>query len=164
MFLKQQKFSDNQIMAITGHRSVTSLSLYEKVSTEEKLNMGRAMNNLLLNENKEMPVIESPEHAEKLSAENSMELVPVQPQQPPQVLDEFPADDDDQDIMKWLSENIENIEKQVSETTEIKSNATTTTTTTISKQEKLTQKSGGLVFPSFQNCKIGQINFHIHKH
>ncbi len=43
-FLKCNKFSDNQIMAITGHHSVTSLSLYEKVSTEEKLLMGKAMN------------------------------------------------------------------------------------------------------------------------
>lgn len=31
-FLKRNKFTDNQIMAITGHKSVNSLQLYQKVA------------------------------------------------------------------------------------------------------------------------------------
>ena len=45
--LKRSMFSDKQVMLITGHKSVNSLALYKKVSTDQKLMMGRTVNKLL---------------------------------------------------------------------------------------------------------------------
>ena len=39
-FLARNQFSPKQIMSITGHKSINSLSIYQKVSTDEKLSMG----------------------------------------------------------------------------------------------------------------------------
>lgn len=41
--LSQSMFSASQIMAVTGHKSVQSLSIYQRVSDREKLIMGKAM-------------------------------------------------------------------------------------------------------------------------
>ena len=42
-YLTRSHFSANQIMAITGHKSINSLAIYQKVSTDEKLAMAYAM-------------------------------------------------------------------------------------------------------------------------
>ena len=42
-YLSRNKFSPKQIMAITGHKSLNSLAIYQKVSTDEKLSMAYAM-------------------------------------------------------------------------------------------------------------------------
>lgn len=41
--LTQENFSHQQIMAITGHKSVNSLAVYHRISGGEKINMGRAL-------------------------------------------------------------------------------------------------------------------------
>ena len=46
-YLGRKDFSPKQIMAITGHRSLNSLSIYQKVSTDEKLMMAYAMSSYL---------------------------------------------------------------------------------------------------------------------
>lgn len=45
--LSKNKFDAHQIMAVTGHKSVQSLSVYERVSSQEKIEMGRAMTDAL---------------------------------------------------------------------------------------------------------------------
>ncbi len=92
-----------------------------------------------------------PDHDQKPSM--SKELVPPNPQ----VLDEFAQDKDDTDMLNWLSGNIENIEKEGQVTNSIE-----TMTTTISKQVQMHRPA--LHFAAFNNCKIGEINFHIQKH
>ena len=47
--LGRANFSDKQIMAVTGHRSVNSLAIYKKVSDQEKINMGSVMKSFLQN-------------------------------------------------------------------------------------------------------------------
>ena len=37
-------------MAVTGHKSVQSLSVYERVSSQEKVNMGRTLTNSTVDE------------------------------------------------------------------------------------------------------------------
>ena len=75
-FLKCANFSDNQIMSITGHKSISSLSLYEKVSTEEKLTMGKAMNQLLSATTNDMPALEP---AAPQTPAETKQLVPADP-------------------------------------------------------------------------------------
>ena len=48
-FLSRAKFTPKQIMSVTGHRSLNSLAMYEKVSDSEKLSMGFAMSCYLQN-------------------------------------------------------------------------------------------------------------------
>ena len=46
-FLGRKNFSAKQIMSVTGHKSLNSLAVYQKVSQNEKLAMGCAMNTYL---------------------------------------------------------------------------------------------------------------------
>ncbi len=152
-FLKRVCFSDNQIMAVTGYKSVFSLSLYKHVSIDEKITMGIAMNLMLAAEKNTPPALPEPEPTTPVTPPQpltSMEIVPADTA-PKNPLDQIP-EEEDTDMLKWLTENIE---KQVSSTT----NPTAMSTTTISNQ--VAQKP---LASSFVNCKIGQINFHIHKH
>jgi hypothetical protein len=41
--LSRRKFGPVQIMGVSGHRSVSSLSVYQRVNTDEKVEMGRAL-------------------------------------------------------------------------------------------------------------------------
>ena len=43
--LSRAMFNPAQIMAVTGHKSVSSLSVYQRVSDEEKMAMGKAIGN-----------------------------------------------------------------------------------------------------------------------
>jgi hypothetical protein len=43
-FLHRQNFSAKQVMSVTGHKSVNTLALYERVNDNEKLLVGTAMN------------------------------------------------------------------------------------------------------------------------
>lgn len=157
-FLKCSNFSDNQIMSITGHQSVNSLSLYERVSTDEKINMGCAMNTLLSNTEK-TPAIEAATPVPSDPPSTLTELVPAQAE-PTTGLNDFPEDEEDTDLLKWITENIENIEKQVSNTTNVMNTVTNSSTTV----QLAGNRSAQMPMPTFNNCKIGQINFHIHKH
>ena len=47
--LTRENFSNKQIMSITGHKSMSSLAIYQKVSTNEKLRMGFTLGYNLLN-------------------------------------------------------------------------------------------------------------------
>ena len=43
--LSQAKFNNAQIMAVTGHKSVSSLAVYQRVSDSEKIEMGKSIGN-----------------------------------------------------------------------------------------------------------------------
>ena len=43
--LSRAMFNPAQIMSVTGHKSVSSLSVYQRVSDEEKIAMGQAIGN-----------------------------------------------------------------------------------------------------------------------
>ena len=45
--LNQCQFSTSQIMAVTGHKSVSSLAIYQRVSDGEKLDMGLAISSAM---------------------------------------------------------------------------------------------------------------------
>ena len=50
-FLHRTNFSPKQIMSVTGHHSLNSQAIYEKVSTNEKLSMGMCMTYYLTTDN-----------------------------------------------------------------------------------------------------------------
>ena len=47
--LTRENFSNKQIMSLTGHKSMSLLAIYQKVSTNEKLRMGFTLGYNLLN-------------------------------------------------------------------------------------------------------------------
>ena len=57
--LTRQNFSNKQIMSLTGHKSTTSLAIYQKVNSDEKLRMGFALGYALVNNN--IPQLHNPE-------------------------------------------------------------------------------------------------------
>ena len=120
-FLKRNKFTDNQIMAITGHKSVNSLQLYQKVAPWEKLAMGLAMNSFLSGENQQK-ALEDVINIRKWPATAALggppEKMPLAlPDTPTTSTGLVPADTgqnndpfgDDTDMMTWLSETINTI-------------------------------------------------------
>ena len=48
-------FNNAQVMSVTGHKSVSSLAQYQRVSSEEKLNMGTALSSALLGPRPRLP-------------------------------------------------------------------------------------------------------------
>ena len=46
--LSRKKYAASQIQAVTGHKSVSSLSVYQRVSDQEKMEMGRALSENLM--------------------------------------------------------------------------------------------------------------------
>ena len=46
-----QQFRDAQIMSITGHKSVSSLAIYQRTSDQNKNQMGRILNSAMTGEN-----------------------------------------------------------------------------------------------------------------
>lgn len=55
---KDQKFGDKQVMAYSGHSSVAGLVLYERVTPEEKLQMGNHLGSMLINQ-QSLPALQS---------------------------------------------------------------------------------------------------------
>ena len=49
-------FSNRQIMAVTGHKSKSSLLVYQKVSKDEKLRMGMSLGHAMLNVPQPKPI------------------------------------------------------------------------------------------------------------
>ena len=56
-FLSRNNFSAKQIMSVTGHHSINSLAIYQKVSENEKLCMGMSINYFI---NSDRPEINAP--------------------------------------------------------------------------------------------------------
>ena len=158
--LGRANFSDKQIMAVTGHRSVNSLSIYKKVSDNEQISMGTAMTSFLQNQPPQRQAIKSgqqlaiaPKPNEQVDPKNK-EIVQYEPEDP--LLSEEFNQDIDFDVGSILQE----IEQNNMSCTQREN----TTSTSMTVQKQTIRKSPNI--PIFQNCKIGsigQIHFHIHK-
>ena len=67
--LSQEHFGPKQIMSVTGHKSVSSLAIYQRISNMEKLRMGQTLGTALGVKSTAMvpvsPVPASPQHTGK---------------------------------------------------------------------------------------------------
>ena len=52
-------FNNAQVMSVTGHKSVSSLAQYQRVSSEEKLNMGTALSSALIGRRPRPPGVDA---------------------------------------------------------------------------------------------------------
>ena len=173
-------------MSITGHKSVNSLSIYQKVSTDEKLAMAYSMsyyiqsdkpglpsqNNVQLIQNNAIASTSAPHNpntvqvrmaTQKKNPENSTPLQEVP--DPGNLIVPYESEDPlmDDEIPDFdLNAIMETIEKEnntLSLSQNANSTSVTTTTTSITQQRQVVKRSPKL--PMFNNCKIG--NIHIHK-
>ena len=60
--LSRKKFAASQIQAVTGHKSVSSLAIYQRVSDQEKMDMGRSLSENLMDR---MSVPDAGSHAQQ---------------------------------------------------------------------------------------------------
>ena len=60
-FLGRANFTPKQIMSVTGHHSLNSLAVYQKVSQNEKLAMGMAMNMYLQSNEQQRQEVQLPQ-------------------------------------------------------------------------------------------------------
>ena len=170
--LVRYNFSDKQIMSVSGHRSINSLSVYKKVSDQEKIAMGMAMNHYIhTGQQQIMNNINIPKPSAALGAppkEKESEIVTPntdkQPSTSKEIIQYKPEDpllqeDFNQDMDFDVSEMLNEIEKNVAFSQVQSANNVSTTV------QCQTKKKSSPSIPLFNNCKIGTIgNIHIHFH
>ena len=190
--LKRSNFTDKQVMSITGHKSVDSLAIYQRIKSDEKLMMGMCLTlSLLRPEDASMiqnrtdspqvskialPAPAAPTSTNVLPSchQNSKDLIPLEnaitPYQPP-----VSADTTNLDLMALIadvqSEEIPDeelvlaatqCESEMLPTSQMLLPVTTTSTSATTVMRKITNPT-----PTFTNCTfgtIGTLNIHIHKH
>ena len=178
-------FSSKQIMSVTGHRSVNSLSVYQKVSENEKLMMGMSMTCYLQSDSEPTEIIANlkpptniQKHQQilpKIAPKTVSSAVgaPIKDAVTERKLDTqvgkevvlYEPEDPllKADFQEELNFDIDTVLQEIEEenfqfSQNINANATTTTV-----EKHVVKKSPNL--PLFNNCKIGSIgNIHIHVH
>ena len=215
-FLTRNKFAPNQIMAISGHHSLNSLAIYQKVSNNEKLTMGMTMNYFM---NTDQPQLNLPQSsglraitpkpaanthnlpsairappAKRINVDENRNInihavpnVPDQraphsnqtplssitnmqtnaipstsytePEDPFQEDDNF--DNLNFDLIKYVAD-LENDTEQIEFSTQQKAMMPDHQVCTTMRSVQRTVKTSPNI-PMFNNCKIGEIHFHIEK-
>ena len=178
-YLGREDFSSKQIMAITGHRSLNSLSIYQKVSTDKKLKMAYAMSSYLMmdiptkqivpmeGQQQEMPQLPSTSYEtappSNATVTTTLQEISTNPQENNQQIVPYESEDpfSDTDLGDIdLANIIETIEKE--NTTAMTQSATGGNLTTNIMKHHTVQKRSPQI-PMFNNCKIGNINITINK-
>lgn len=158
--LTRCKYNDKEVMSMTGHKSVQSLTIYQPVQNKKKIEMGQVLQKSLSSDDDTLikaiqnpvppkqAIAQSPQQAieapKQLANENirkSNAVVPFEPN----------FDDDDLAGIDWLQVlcDAENSTKQLQDTAR-----DTSVSNTLMHQRNS---------PMFANCKIGNININITK-
>ena len=185
ILLGRCNYSSKQIMSVTGHRSVNSLSVYQKVSENEKLMMGMSHTcylqageiNPIQKENVQPQIQQVNEHALQRIAPKPIPAALGAPPQPSEITgetsnkkctevvqyepeDPILKDDFAQELNFDVAEILNDIEDEI-QISQVANVTTASTSTTVEKH--MAMKSPKI--PLFSNCKIGSIgNINIHVH
>ena len=150
--LKRENFNDDQIMSITGHKSSSSLDIYQKVNSSEKIEMSECLSKSLTKENFTRKCKLTPD-TDKSNTENE--------QLPAKQMVTIPSIDQDPDF-NFCAEDILQIVEQCERSNE---DHTVTNVNNNNNQVNMTsnlvQRSPNI--PGFLNCKIGNITINIPK-
>ena len=176
------KNSNKQIMSVSGHKSSTSLEIYQKVNDDEKMRMGADLSKIILKRKASEPgpnaapqflihnneLYEVPKEPENpvppkramVEIQNLPKnaVVPVQPKAKLQSNDEAIPNFNLSavDLLELLSEVDDNQLMLAQETTKSQN--------MISQKNQLLAKKGSPTIPTFQNCQItGNITININK-
>ncbi|KAJ8311024.1 hypothetical protein KUTeg_011425 [Tegillarca granosa] len=145
--LTKRNFSAAQIMSLTGHRSVSSLAIYHRVSDDERVQMGQAITSAIRGPNK-MPALSSSSSSTSLGLELS-NLPVIQ-------TNETGAASDGYQKGKELEElNDFNLDELINEFQDENAVQENINTVNMSSVEYVQSQSN---VPMFSGCKIGNIN------
>ena len=151
-------FNNKQIMNITGHKSSSSLEIYQKVNTEEKIQIGQSLAGVLIkdvpNKTCKRPVTSTVRNSDE-NSEN------IEPPTEKTALVTIPDEQDEdfnftaEDILQ-IVEQCEN-STQMAPVTNVNNNNNNLTMISNVVQERSPN------IPSFNHCKIGSITINIQK-
>ena len=161
--LTKANFTSKQVMAVSSHKSVESLAIYQRVHEDEKLMMGLCLNYCLTQDfspRKEIqpvqiPQVEAPPKNEVVISESA--VVPYSAQNT--------KDQPNFDILELLSETIDEVndEELVMAATQCENALMPQKTSVITNTSTVMRKSTPNT--TFSNCSFGNItNFNIHIH
>ena len=152
--LKRDNFNNKQIMSITGHKSAASLDIYQKVNTEEKIEMSTALGKSLTKETVSRKQKSTPESDES-NVENkeppSKQLVTILSNDDPEF--NFSAED--------ILQIVEQCENTTNKMSVANVNNVNNNNNQVNMTSNLVQRSPNI--PGFLNCKIGHITINIQK-
>jgi hypothetical protein len=141
--LSRQNFAASQIMAVTGHKSVSSVSVYQRVSDREKLQMGMALKSGI-----------SPTAAQPLAIMPSDAPLSLQPALPPSSLQPALPPSSMEPAVPLSSLEHSQLSGTDLDNLFCDFNSLHSTTST---------NNSNVSFPYFNNCKIGSLNITINK-
>ena len=166
--LTRDNFSNKQIMSITGHKPSSSLETYQRVSSSEKIAMGKSLGSSLINNQQLVPYIppKSPQKVQKVGqvgeTKNTVQLLPLEPH-----IDE-PSDPNDMELNMTNEELINIIQQAETDNQELMLSQNKQVTTYNGKNKQIVStnttasKKSSPQVPLFQGCTFNgnlTINF-----
>ena len=160
--LTRCNFNDKEVMSMTGHKSVQSLTIYQRVQDKTKVKTGKVLQKSLTSDDDTLlKSIEAPAPRQNQpkqipnSPAKALEPAPAHPQiQPEKAIVPYEPNFDDEDLdgIDWLKIlcDAENANKDVA----VPTHSDTSVSTTLVQQRNS---------PMFANCRIGNINININK-
>ena len=151
--LKRQNYNDKQIMSITGHKSSTSLEIYQKVNASEKIEMGQSLAGSLTNlttRKRKVTSTASSVTDENIEPPPAKQVVSIPNEKDPGF--DFNAED--------ILQIVEQCEKSNQELVPNMNNNNNNNQFTMTSNV-IQERSPNV--PSFSYCKIGNITFNIQK-
>ena len=164
--LTRCKFNDKEVMSMTGHKSVQSLTVYQRVQDKTKMQMGKVLStslqtkdDQLLREIENVPSVPTSAVTKPTTPMKAIEAAPeqaIQPQDTPKdnnIIVPFEPDfDEDIDDTDWLKILCEVEEQNANLLPMANTQCTAVKNTSIQRNS-----------PMFVNCKIGNISINIQK-
>ena len=149
-----QNFNNKQIVSVTGHKSSSSLEIYRKVNSDEKLAMGQSLAGSLVEDKIDTQRKHSYPSATVTSNENS------ENEEPQAKLPLLEIPDESDPNFNFSPDEILQIVQECEKASEefVVSNANNSNNNQLTTQDQNTPK-----FPSFNNCRIGNITINIQK-
>ena len=167
--LTRSNFSAKEIMSVTGHKSVQSLTIYQHVKEPQKIQMGSVLAKSLTSTDDQLPnrnTLALPQKEPLVAIENTPKAAIHNALVPKQSIDEqqsvnalvpldpdFDYDMSDIDLLAYITQ-AENEEKEKNAAIQNVPNRSITSTTTHMQQRNS---------PMFAGCRIGNINITINK-
>ena len=162
--LSRCRYNDKEVMSMTGHKSVQSLTVYHRVQDKKKMEMGQVLGNALVTTDEELLQQILPAQHELAPAMMTSTITSPQkaiepPVQQPNIGNENnillsyePNFDEDIDGTDWLKLLCE-VEDQNRNLLPMPLSETLVNNCTVTQRNS----------PMFSNCKIGNININIQK-
>ena len=163
--LSRCRFNNKEVMSMSGHKSVQSLTVYQRVQDERKIEMGKVLSSAMSkSDDALLQEIEAQPKIPSLPPPVPKEPTPLKAIQPPveinAVVPYEPNFDDDEDFdnIDWLKvlcdmENTQEVTTPKANTSVAPSTMNTLSTTMMQQRNS----------PMFAGCKIGTININITK-